>query len=96
MYHVVYWLNYQEKGDPIPAHYHWNGLFNLDETYYATYYINAEPSITNFKFPNDEVITKDNQLKSTGSLVNYQNLPVVFYKLKQHYHYSVHPLEKGL
>ena len=61
VYYLHAWLNYQQQGDIIPAHYHWKGLFNLDETYYATYYINAEPSVTHFKFPGDKVITKDNQ-----------------------------------
>ena len=60
IYYLHAWLNYQQQGDTIPAHYHWRGLFDLDETYYATYYVNAEPSVTNFKFPNGEVITKDN------------------------------------
>ena len=61
VYYLHAWLNYQEKGDSIPAHYHWKGLFDLDETYYATYYINAEPSVTNFKFPSGEIIVKNNK-----------------------------------
>ena len=61
IYYLHAWLNYQQQGDTIPAHYHWRGLFDLDETYYATYYVNAEPSVTNFKFPNGEVMTKNNQ-----------------------------------
>jgi hypothetical protein len=59
-YYLHAWLNYQQQGDPIPAHYHWKGLFDLDETYYATYYINAEPSSTYFKFTDGAVITKEN------------------------------------
>ena len=61
VYYLHAWLNYQQQGDTIPAHYHWKGLFDLDETYYATYYINAEPSTTNFKFPSGEVVVKHNK-----------------------------------
>ena len=61
IYYLHAWLNYQQRGDSIPAHYHWKGLFNLDETYYATYYINAEPSDTHFKFSSGEIIVKNNK-----------------------------------
>lgn len=60
VYYLHAWLNYQQQGDPIPAHYHWKGLFDLDETYYATYYINAEPSTTYFRFPGGAVVEKQN------------------------------------
>lgn len=61
IYYLHGWLNYQLKGEPIPAHAHWKGLFNLDECYYASFYIDAEPSITNFKFPDGSIIQKENQ-----------------------------------
>lgn len=60
-YYVHAWLNYQKKGDPIPAHYHWKGLFNLDETYYASYYVNAEPGTTYFKFPDGSLTESENK-----------------------------------
>ena len=61
VYYLHAWLNYQQQGEPIPAHHHWKGLFGLDRTYYATYCVSAEPSVTHFKFPDGTVINKDNQ-----------------------------------
>jgi len=60
-YYVHAWLNYQQKGEAIPAHYHWKGLFDLDETYYASFYVNAEPSVTHFKFPDNNIISRQNK-----------------------------------
>ena len=50
-YCVHAWLNYLEKGDSIPWHNHWGALSGLHETYVCSYYINAEPSKTIYKFP---------------------------------------------
>jgi len=60
-YYIHAWLNYQHIGETIPAHYHWNGLFNLTETYYASYYINAEGSSTHFSFPDGSIISHKNK-----------------------------------
>lgn len=54
-YYVHAWLNYQHKGECIPWHYHWKGLSGLDRTYVATAYINAEGSITTYKYPDGTV-----------------------------------------
>lgn len=61
IYYLHAWLNYQYQGEPIPAHAHWKGLFDLDECYYASFYIDAEPSTTFFKFPDGTVIEKANK-----------------------------------
>lgn len=51
-YYIHAWLNYGEKNSFIPWHNHWGALSGLKETYVCTYYINAEPSTTEYKFPN--------------------------------------------
>jgi hypothetical protein len=65
-YYVHAWLNYQNKGETIPWHYHWKGLSNLDETFVCSYYINAEPSVTTYDYPNSDYqfdhTTKNNTL----------------------------------
>lgn len=61
VYYVHAWLNYQEKGQEIPAHHHWKGLFDLDETYYATYYINTDSVSTHFKFPDGTEIHQESE-----------------------------------
>ena len=64
-YYVHAWLNYQQKGEIIPWHHHWKGLSDLDETYVCTYYINAEPSITRYKYMDGKIFdhdTKNNTL----------------------------------
>ena len=50
-YCVHAWLNYQHKGESIPWHNHWKGLSGLDRTFVATCYINAESSVTTYKYP---------------------------------------------
>jgi len=50
-YCVHAWLNYQHKGETIPAHYHWKGLSGLDKTYVATAYIRAEGSCVTYVHP---------------------------------------------
>jgi hypothetical protein len=60
-YYLHAWLNYQHKGETIPAHYHWNGLFHLTETYYASYYVNAVGSSTHFKFPDGSIVSHKNK-----------------------------------
>lgn len=54
-YYVHAWLNYQHKGESIPFHHHWKGLSGLDNTYVATCYINAEPSVTTYKYKDGSV-----------------------------------------
>lgn len=61
VYYVHAWLNYQQQGETIPGHYHWKGLFDLDETYYASYYVNAVGSSTHFKFPDGTIISRVNE-----------------------------------
>lgn len=57
-YCVHGWLNYLEKDDSIPWHGHWGALSNIHETYVCSYYINAEPSITVHRFPDEEISIK--------------------------------------
>lgn len=52
-YYVHAWLNYLQKGDSVPWHNHWGALSGLRQTYVCSYYINAEPSNTIYKFPNE-------------------------------------------
>ena len=59
-YYVHAWLNYQQKGEAIPWHYHWGKLSGLNKTYVATIYINAEPSVTTYKFPEDKIYINNN------------------------------------
>jgi hypothetical protein len=61
VYYIHAWLNYQHQGETIPPHYHWKGLFDLDETYYGNYCVNAEPSITHYKFPDGYIIDHSNK-----------------------------------
>jgi hypothetical protein len=51
-YYVHAWLNYQSKGESIPWHQHWGALSGLHKTFVCSYYVNAEPSVTTYKFPN--------------------------------------------
>ena len=55
-YYVHAWLNYLQKGDSVPWHNHWGALSGLKQTYVCSAYINAEPSNTIYKFP-DETYT---------------------------------------
>lgn len=60
-YYVHAWLNYLQKGDSIPWHNHWGALAGLKETFVSSYYVNAEPSKTTYKFPNDLTIINENK-----------------------------------
>lgn len=64
LYYMHAWLNYQYKGQSIPWHHHWKGLTGLDKTFVCSCYINAEPSITTYKFPDYtyEMINKNNTI----------------------------------
>jgi hypothetical protein len=59
-YYVHAWLNYLQKGDSVPWHNHWGALSGLQQTYVCSAYINAEPSNTIYKFP-EETYTVKNQ-----------------------------------
>lgn len=59
-YYFHAWLNYQSKGQCIPWHYHWKGLSGLDRTFVCSAYINAEPSVTTYKFDNGFVDARPN------------------------------------
>lgn len=59
-YYVHAWLNYQNKGESIPWHHHWGKLSGLEKTFVATYCVNAEPSITTYKFPEDKTYIMNN------------------------------------
>jgi hypothetical protein len=59
-YYIHGWLNYQTKGQSIPWHHHWKGLSGLDQTYVCSAYINAEPSVTTYKFDNGYINAKQN------------------------------------
>jgi hypothetical protein len=59
-YYVHAWLNYLQKGDSVPWHNHWGALSGLRQTYVCSAYINAEPSNTIYKFP-EETYTVKNQ-----------------------------------
>lgn len=52
-YYVHAWLNYLQKGDSVPWHNHWGALSGLTQTYVCSAYINAEPSNTVYKFPEE-------------------------------------------
>ena len=52
-YYVHAWLNYLQKGDSVPWHNHWGALSGLKQTYVCSAYINAEPSNTVYKFPEE-------------------------------------------
>lgn len=69
-YYVHAWLNYQGKGESIPWHYHWKGLSGLDRTYVATFYVNCEPSVTTYHYPNGEVIERSN---TNNTIVIYED-----------------------
>lgn len=60
-YYVHAWLNYLQPGESVPWHYHWKGTTGLDQTYISTFYINAEPSKTVHKFPDNSTVTTDNK-----------------------------------
>jgi len=59
-YYIHAWLNYLQKGDSVPWHNHWGALSGLRQTYVCSAYINAEPSNTIYKFP-DETYTVENR-----------------------------------
>lgn len=59
-YYIHAWLNYLQKGDSVPWHNHWGALSGLKQTYVSSAYVNAEPSNTIYKFP-DETYTVNNQ-----------------------------------
>ena len=59
-YYIHAWLNYLNKGDSVPWHNHWGALSGLKQTYVCSAYINAEPSNTIYKFP-DETYTIKNK-----------------------------------
>ena len=61
MYWVHGWLNYQSKGESIPPHFHWKKLSGMDHCYIGTYYINAEPSVTTYKFDNGYTEARQNE-----------------------------------
>ena len=71
MYWVHGWLNYQQPGEGIPWHYHWKKLSGMDYCYIGTYYVNAEPSITSYKFDNGFEIDRSNQ---DGTFVVYEDV----------------------
>ena len=52
-YYIHAWLNYLQKGDSVPWHNHWGALSGLRQTYVCSAYINAEPSNTIYKFPEE-------------------------------------------
>lgn len=70
-YYVHAWLNYGEKGSAIPWHNHWGALSGLKETYVCSYYVNAEPSKTIYKFPNGYVDERTNQ---NNTITIYEDL----------------------
>lgn len=70
-YYVHGWLNYLQPGQKVPWHYHWKGTTGLDETYISTFYINAEPSTTIHKFPDDSLIETDNK---NNTITMYEDL----------------------
>ncbi len=59
-YYIHAWLNYLQKGDSVPWHNHWGALSGLRQTYVCSAYINAEPSNTIYKFP-EETYTVENR-----------------------------------
>ena len=59
-YYIHAWLNYLNKGDSVPWHNHWGALSGLKQTYVCSAYINAEPSNTIYKFPNETYTIKNN------------------------------------
>lgn len=59
-YCVHGWLNYQSKGESIPWHHHWQNLSGLEGCYIGTYYVNAESSITTYKFDNGYTESRQN------------------------------------
>ena len=69
-YYIHAWLNYQQKGESIPWHYHWKGLSGLDKTFVGTFYVNAEPSITTHEFTNGKVLERVNE---NNTIVIYED-----------------------
>ena len=69
-YYLHAWLNYQQKGETIPWHYHWKGLSGLDKTFVGTFYVNAEPSITTHEFTNGKVLERVNE---NNTIVLYED-----------------------
>ena len=69
-YYVHAWLNYQHKGETIPWHYHWHGLSGLEQTYVATFYVNAEPSVTQFE---DTAGNRVEQSNKNNTFVIYED-----------------------
>ena len=69
-YYIHAWLNYQQKGETIPWHYHWKGLSGLDKTFVGTFYVNAEPSITTHEFANGKVLERVNE---NNTIVIYED-----------------------
>lgn len=60
-YYIHAWLNYLNQGDSVPWHNHWGALSGLRQTYVCSAYINAEPSNTVYKFPNDNTFVMSNK-----------------------------------
>ena len=71
MYWVHGWLNYQQPGEGIPWHYHWKKLSGMDYCYIGTYYVNAEPSITSYRFDNGYNEDRDNK---DGTFVIFEDV----------------------